>query len=188
VRFRAWLLLFVLGGLGGAALDQIHVQSGILSYPHPWALDQAWWVAPQFGVAVVVMVVGSSPLARRTSLRASGVVLVDGAWFVAAYGASGLWGRHHAGVLAAVLGVSWLARMAVRRDRNWLVLAGVLLAAGGVLYEGTVAGAGAFHYTRPDVYHVPVWLAGIYLHGAPVLIDAAGRLTGRPVNTAAGRP
>jgi hypothetical protein len=160
--------------------DQIHVQSGVLAYPHPAVADQAWWVAPQFGVAVVAMVGGAIPAARlaaRAAPRPDGrQLMTDGVWFLAAYAASGWWGNRHAAALALAYGVTWLARTVVRRDRAALAGAGILLALGGVLYEGTLAGSGAFHYTHPDVYHVPLWLAGIYLHGAPLLIDATRRL------------
>ena len=48
-------MLFLAGGIGGALCDQIHVQSGALSYPHPAVFDQACWVAPQFGVGMIVV-------------------------------------------------------------------------------------------------------------------------------------
>ena len=44
------------------------------------------------------------------------------------------------------------------------------LAVAGTLYEGTLSGSGAFSYLRPDFYNVPIWLPGLYLHGAPLAI------------------
>ena len=172
--------LWAVGMVGGALCDQIHVQSGVLAYPHPSLWGQPWWVGPQFGVAVVVMLLAAAPavrLARPRSPRPNGrIVAVDGLWFIAAYAASGWWGNGHGRALAVVYGLTWLARMVTRPDRVVLVVVGVLLACGGVLYEGTLAGTGAFHYAHPDVYHVPIWLAGIYLHGAPLLVAVTRRV------------
>src|SRR4051812_7631186 len=64
-----WVLLFLAGGIGGALCDQIHVQAGVLAYAHPFVLDQAWWVAPQFGVAMLVVLAGARPFALRSRGR-----------------------------------------------------------------------------------------------------------------------
>jgi hypothetical protein len=182
--------LWLAGALGGALCDQIHVQAGVLAYRHPTFLDQSWWVGPQFGVAVVAMIVGAVP-AARLSTRAAGrpgarMLVTDTLWFVAAYAASGLWGNDHARALAVVYGLTWVARLAVRPD--WLALAAVsvTLVGGGVLYEGTLAGTGAFHYIHPGVYHVPIWLAGIYLHGAPLLVNVTRLVLIEPASEGAG--
>jgi hypothetical protein len=183
-----WVALLVFGGIGGAALDQIHVQSGVLAYRHPWLWDQAWWVAPQFALACVGLFLAARSWAARTRVvggrPARGRVAADAAWFLAAYGASGLFGRHGALLTAGYL-VTWVARMAWpwRLDRMPVAVFSVLLAIGGCLYEGTLASTCAFHYTHPDLYHVPVWLAGIYLHGGPLAITLArtgGVVTGDP--------
>ena len=183
-------LVGVAGAVGGAALDQIHVQSGVLSYPHPTLLDQAWWVAPQFGAAVLVMLGAATPMAKAAAKRmprlSAQQVATEAVWFVGAYAASGVFGNRHPAALALVYAVTWLARLIPRPDRLVVAATAVALAAGGVLYEGTLAGTGAFHYTHADVYHVPVWLAGIYLHGAPLLITVARSLTEPPVPR--GRP
>jgi hypothetical protein len=178
------LILFVAGGLGGALCDQIHVQSGVLAYPDPALADQSWWVAPQFGIAVVVMLAAVRPFAAAATRHAprrpspAGVAR-EAAWFGAAYGASGLWHGHPA-ALATAYGVTWVARMAGRPDR-WPVAAwSALLAVAGTAYEGTLSATGAFHYTAPDLYHVPVWLPGIYLHGGPLAIAVARLLPTRP--------
>jgi hypothetical protein len=174
---RRWLGLAVAGAVGGAACDQIHVRSSVLTYAHPWLAGQAWWVAPQFGVAVCLMVAASVPVARvsaRHSPRPDPTeVAGQAAWFLVAYGATGVFGAHHAVLVASVLAVAWAGRIVTRSDRWPLLVASLLLAGGGVLYEGTLAGTGAFHYTHPDVYHVPWWLAGIYLQGAPLLVSVA---------------
>ena len=168
-----WVLLFLAGGIGGALCDQIHVQAGVLAYPHPFVLDQAWWVAPQFGVAMLVILAGVRPFALRSRSRSR--VLPDAALFLGAYGATGLFNRWPVALAAAFL-VLFLARVAVDEGRGVLVVFAVLLAAGGTIYEGTLASTGAFHYTRPDLYHVPIWLPGIYLNGAALALDVGRSL------------
>jgi hypothetical protein len=168
--------LFLAGGIGGALCDQIHVQAGVLAYPHPVVFDQAWWVAPQFGAGVLVILAGVRPFARRATGPPR--PLPDALLFVAAYGATGLFHRWPA-ALAVGLVVPWLVRLALEHDRAVLVAWSLLLAAGGTLYEGTLAGTGAFHYTRPDLYHVPLWLPGIYLNGAAFALDVGRTLFGR---------
>jgi hypothetical protein len=164
------------------------VRAGVLAYPHPTLVGQPWWVGPQFGVAVLVMMVGAIPAARLVARRAGRSseqsLIIDALWFIAAYAASGWWGNAHARALAVAYGLTWAARMASRPDRLVLIAVGVALAAGGVLYEGTLAGTAAFHYTHPDLYHVPIWLAGIYLHGAPLLVAATRLILIEPMATA----
>ena len=168
-----WVLLFLAGGVGGALCDQIHVQAGVLAYAHPFLLDQAWWVAPQFGVAMLVILAGARPFALRSRGRSR--MLPDAALFLGAYGATGLFNRWPAGLAAALL-AAWVVRVVVDESPGVLVVFSLLLAAGGTLYEGTLAGTGAFHYTRPDLYHVPLWLAGIYLDGAALALGVARSL------------
>src|SRR5437899_1405857 len=161
------LVLLLGGGIGGALCDQIHVQSGVLSYPDPVLADQSWWVAPQFGIAAVAMLAGAMPFARAAAKRVpqrptAARIATEALWFIAAYAASGVWHDHPAAV-AGGYGLTWLARMAFRPDRLPVAAWSVLLAVGGSAYEGTLSVTGAFHYAHPDVYHVPIWLPGIYL-------------------------
>lgn len=182
---RRWVGVGVCGALGGAACDQIHVRSGMLAYPHRWFLGQAWWVAPQFGIAVLVMVLAAVPLARQAgglvAWPTPPVVAIEAAWFLGAYAATGVWGRSRPGVLATVLVGIWAARLARRPDRWPLAALSLLLAIGGVAYEGSLAATGAFHYVRPALYHIPVWLPGLYLQGAPLLVSATRLLDQRRV-------
>jgi hypothetical protein len=200
VRLRSapvvWLAVFVAGSIGGSLCDQIHVQSGVLVYQHPWLADQAWWVGPQFGAGLLVVFAGARAAIRVTDRVAARGAVVDGLlqrrlvgdglWFLAAYTASGL-GHRHPAVLAAALGLTWVLRLAVRSDRWQAGSFSIALTLGGVLYEGTLAGTDAFHYTHPDIYHVPVWLAGIYLHGGPLALTVARYLRHGMATTPRGR-
>src|SRR5436305_8869409 len=99
-------LAFLLGGVGGAALDRIHVRHGVLSYPD--ASGQPWWVAPQFGIATIGVLASARPFADAGAGAGAGddigpaVGIVTGAaWFVGSYAASGTLDRRHARAFAA---------------------------------------------------------------------------------------
>jgi hypothetical protein len=53
---------------------------------------------------------------------------------------------------------------------------GVALALAGCLVEAAEIEFGWFAYADADVIGVPFWLAGIYLHGAPLALDVARRV------------
>ncbi len=175
-----WLRLFVVGAIGGAASDQIHVQAHVLAYPRDDVLQQSWWVAPNFGLAALLIALTGSGIARwATRLQPRTVddrALFTGfAWFTAAYLASAL--VPFAPPLMMVLfAVTWLARVLPRRDRLPQLLEGVGLAVGGTCFEALLSSTGAFHYVHPDFGPVPSWLPGLYLHGAPLALAWLVRL------------
>jgi hypothetical protein len=51
-------------------------------------------------------------------------------------------------------------------DRLWLFILAVLMAVGGMIAEGLLSAAGMVTYHYVDVFYVPFWLGGLYLHGA----------------------
>jgi hypothetical protein len=167
---RRLVALFVFGGLGGAMCDQIHVQAGVLSYPTPWLAGQAWWVGPNFGLATLLIALGTLPFAAPLAARAPAAprgreIAVAAALFVAAYLASGLLaGSPRA--LALGYALTFAARLWPRPERGPLALYAVGLAIGGTSYEAALAGTGAFAYAAPELAGVPLWLPGLYLHGA----------------------
>lgn len=174
-------LLFVCGCVGGAFADNVfHVQFGVLSYPHPDLLGQAWWVGPQFGVATIGILLGAGMFAPRVAAPAARDFVTGAAWFVGAYLASGVVDhlRLRPELLLGAYLATFGARVAARpaAERAPVMLYAALLAVGGVLYEGTLAATGAFSYGRPDVYHVAMWLPGIYLHGGPLGLALARKL------------
>jgi hypothetical protein len=181
VRFARWIGLAVCLGVLGAALDQFHVQSELLSYPDPAWWDQAAWVPLNFAVLLTGLVALTIPLGRVAAAR--GVRSPDGArlaadfaWFVGAYGLSGLVAPDAPEALAIGYVAVWLVRIGFREDRALLYPFGIALAVAGCVAEAIEIELGWFAYADPDVIGVPLWLAGIYLHGAPLALDIARRL------------
>jgi Protein of unknown function (DUF2878) len=180
-RTLAWLALAVCLGLLGAACDQFHVQSELLSYPDPWLWDQAAWVPLNFAVLLTGLVLATIPLTRVAAAR--GVpepndrrLLADLVWFVGAYGLSGLVAPDYPGALAVAYVAVWVPRIALRDERAFLYPFCIALALAGCLVEGAESELGWFSYADPDVIGVPLWLAGIYLHGAPLAFGVARRV------------
>ena len=179
-RAAAWLGLAACLGLLGAACDQFHVQSGLLSYPDPWIWDQAAWVPLNFAVLLTGLVAATIPLARRWLDRApapgNAALAADLAWFAGAYALSGLVAPDHPNLLAVAYVLTWIARVAFRADRAFVVPYGIALALAGCAVEAIEIELGWFSYADPQVAGVPLWLAGIYLHGAPIALGVARRV------------
>jgi hypothetical protein len=164
----------ITGGAGGLLLDQIHVRYGVLHYPKPWLWGQAWWVAPLFAVATIVILSAARLFTDGAPGTREHQVAGSAGWFVAAYWASGQWHAHPIG-----LSVAYAVFFALRTThRPTLIFAG-LLAAGGVTFEAALSSTGAFAYRHPDFFGVPMWLAGLYLHGAPLALAISARLRPR---------
>jgi hypothetical protein len=176
-----WLVVVLAGGLGLTLCDQLHVHAGVLSYPvsDPRIAGQSWWVGLQFLAAAGLILLAASYVARLHHRPVTGWNLVQAtAWFVGAYAATAVF-WHHPRVLAILLGLTWLDRVALRRDRWPLIAFSVALAVAGTLYEGALAGSGAFAYKHHDFFHVPFWLPGLYLHGALLAVAAYRYVAGR---------
>jgi Protein of unknown function (DUF2878) len=162
------LLLFALAAVLGTVGDQLHVRFGVLSYPHgsPLLFGQALWVPLLFGLAGVLLVLGHAPLLRlgpagsaRGSRFRFAMSLV---WFYGAYASTALLAPTPL-ILAVALVGAWGARVVVAPKPDQM-LAGVLYAIVGPLFESALSATGAFHYTRPDLLLVPQWLPALYLH------------------------
>jgi hypothetical protein len=169
-----FVLAFVIGGIAGALLDQIHVRMGVLWYPRPVLLGQAWWVVPLFGAATLATLGGLSGfVARSPSLRQYDL-LDGGLWFVAADWASGQWHAHPIG-----LGVAYLVAFAARTQHAQTWVLGLLITACGLAVEASLTALGAFHYYHPDAMGLPMWLPGLYLHVTPLALAIATALRER---------
>ena len=157
------------------------MQAGLLSYPDPWLWDQAAWVPVNFAVLLTGLVLATIPLTRAAAAR--GVpgpsdrrLLADLAWFVGAYAISGLRGAGPSGRTRDRVRRGLDPAYRAARGRAFLYPFGIALALAGCLVEAAEIELGWFSYADPDVIGVPFWLAGIYLHGAPLAFGAARRI------------
>ena len=179
-----WLRLFLVGAIGGAAYDQIHVRAHVLAYPRDDFLAQSWWVAPNFGLAALLIALTGGWIARWAS-RLRGRAVDDAelfghfAWFTLAYFASALL-PVPAPIVLGLFVVTWLARVLPRPDRGAQLVAGIAIAVTGTAFEAALSSTGAFRYLRPDMGPVPTWLPGLYLHGAPLALAWLVRLQPAP--------
>ena len=173
-----WLLVVLGGGLGLTLCDQLHIHAGVLAYPSSDVRigDQSWWVAPQF-LAAALLILAAAAIVVRIRPRPGSWTTVTraGVWFVGIYAATAMF-EHHPRVLAIVVTLLWIDRVILRTDRWQLIGFSIALALTGTLYEGTLAGSGAFAYRHPDVFHVPMWLPALYLHGAVLAVAVARAL------------
>lgn len=158
----------VLGGIGLATCDQIHVQYGVLKYFHNGPWGQAWWVAPQFILATFFMYIGAHLFRKEIGAFKGKEFFISVLYFVAAYFASGLFAAWPYS-LATSYFLLWVVRIYFNEEKLQLALFSVVLAVSGTLMEGLISKAGLFIYTQPDYLLVPIWLPGLYLHGAPLI-------------------
>jgi len=103
--------------------------------------------------------------AARPFMREERSILATAPPFVAAYALTAAVDRPR--LVAALLWATGIPRV-----RNDLPFA-LLLAATGPAVEVAVARTGAFSYTRSHGEVLP-WLAGLYIHGAPLALAVAG--------------
>lgn len=168
-----------------------HVSSGALAYTSPTFTGQAWWVLPNFILASGGMYTGALLLFARRIRRPTVAWL---AWshiaFIAVYATSGQFFEHPRALLWSFV-LIWLLRLAIEPDRIPLMGFGLLLAIAGCGVEGALTLTGEFAYRAPEFFHVPLWLAGLYLHGSFAILGAVRWLEGRYgriADVAAGPP
>lgn len=172
------LKLAALGGIVATICDANHVATGTLRYPHPVLFGQAWWVLPGFFVGFLLM--GASYLVAASRLRASASTEQSTApgnasafvesmtSFVLVYLMSGF-GNESPAALSLVFYGTFVLRWAFTYERAWLLAVAVTLAIGGMAAEGSMGAAEIVAYRHVDVFHVPWWLGGVYMHGALAL-------------------
>jgi hypothetical protein len=172
-RFHLIPASALLGLVLGPALDQIHVQTHALAYAHPWWLDQAWWVGPQFAVAFVAITIGVLAIDRPGGPPPGPVWIGSAtALFVLAYAITGV-GHRHEWLVFAVLLAGLAARMFAARHAPdpTLPRAAVMLAIGGSGYEALLSSLdGTFHYTVASLGPIPVWLPLLYMHATAAAV------------------
>src|SRR5688572_6810365 len=177
MTLRRWLLWFIACGIGGALLDQLHTQLGVLSYRTPLLFGQAWWVVPNFGVGGVVFLALGLAFVRRASIPMPSErdLWIGGAIFVGAYAAS-CFSFGHGWLMLIGFSAVWCFRVA-RRPLVFAIYS-ILIAIMGTSYELTATSTGIYFFHDPDVLTVPAWLPGLYLNGAPLGLSIARRIAG----------
>jgi hypothetical protein len=189
---RGLLTLALIGAALATVGDANHTRTGTLTYRHPWLVEQAWWVAPLFFVAFAVLAAtyraaagrGADSWARRSAAPGSfGPFAFSATMFLLVYLASGF-GHRHPGWLCVAFGLLFLVRWLISYERAFLAAVAIGLATVGPLFEGTLGRLDLVHYAHVDVYSVPLWLAGLYLHGAFALRDGMRWLAPAPIERA----
>lgn len=178
------------GLLLGPAFDLIHVVTGALSYDHPWFLDQAWWVAPEFAIAFAVIAAGLLGLEERFGDERRAAARSGAGWtawrnvaFIVAYVLTGLWYEHPLAV-TAVLGAALVARVLLEQPDRLMVASSLLLALGGTAWESLLSSFdGTFDYAVVDLGQVPSWLPLLYLHAGPASVMTIRMLWRTPTST-----
>lgn len=162
---RAALVLLVLGGTLGVALDAWHVASGTTRYAHAWTFGIATWTIPLFACAGVA--VGLAPVALERALgrvlrpASPGRVAIAMGLFVLAYLVTGVL---RGATCAAALALLALAIYAVgdRPPPGVAIAHAAGAGIGGALVEMTLVHVGAFFHTDDRFFGVAPWLPLLY--------------------------
>jgi len=177
-----------LGGIAATLCDANHVATGTLRYPHPVLFGQAWWVAPGFFVAFLGMgaayVIAAPRMPAGLSTQqsrapGSAAALAETlTTFVLVYLSSGF-GNESPALLSLVFYGLFGLRWVFSYERGWLLAVAVALAIGGMTTEGTLGALELVAYRHADVFHVPLWLGAVYMHGAFALREGVRALVFR---------
>ena len=174
-----WLAL--LGAMIATLCDANHVYTQTLSYPNPFFAGQAWWVFPGFFlvfafmcityVTLVRVVQGVMPVATSQAAGNAPAMVEALVTFALVYLLSGF-GNESPGLLSLIFFGTFFLRLAVTYERGWALLLAILLGIGGMVGEGLISLFGQVSYRHVDVFGVPYWLGGLYMHGALALRES----------------
>ena len=169
------ILLALLGAAMATFCDGVHVYTQALSYPNPFWFGQAWWVYPGFFLAFlfmecaylfVVKLLPAGISTQQSTSRGNMRELVEtSTTFILIYVLSGF-GNLSPVFLSVIFYATFAVRWLLSYDRAWLLLLAISLAIGGMFAEGVLATMGLVAYRHVDVFYVPFWLGGLYVHGA----------------------
>ena len=170
--------IFLLALLGAAITtfcDGVHIHTRTLAYTHPFWFGQPWWVYPNFVLAFLLMGYGYLFLVdrlpamietRKSTSQGNARELIETLiTFALVYLLSGF-GNFEPVCLSFIFYGTFAVRLIFSYDRIWLLLLAFLMAVGGMFAEGVIAAAGLMKYRCVDIFYVPFWLGGLYLHGA----------------------
>lgn len=165
-------ILALLAAIVATLCDANHVLTQTLSYPAPIFFNQAWWVFPGFFLAFAFMAINylyaSHLLFNHITVQQSTSQgnyqnsVIDLSYFALAYLMSGF-GNFHPTLLCVIFYGIFILRLIFDYERTWLLLLAVLLAIGGMFFEGLLAEFDLVQYRQTDVFNVPYWLGGVSL-------------------------
>ena len=171
-------ILALLAAIVATLCDANHVLTQTLSYPNPLFLNQAWWVFPGFFLAFLFMAINylfvSSLLSKyiqtqqSTSHGSYQTLVTDLTYFMLAYLMSGF-GNFHPTLLCIIFYGIFFIRFIFEYEKAWLLILAILLAIGGMFFEGVLAAFGLVKYRFENIFYVPYWLGGVYMIGAYAL-------------------
>ena len=174
-----WLAL--LGAIIATLCDANHVYTQTLSYPSPFFVGQAWWVFPGFflvfafmGIVYVTLVRVVQNVMLTTVSQAAGnlpAMVETLVTFALVYLISGF-GNESPNLLSLIFFGTFFLRLAVTYERGWALLLAILLGIGGMVGEGLISLFGQVSYRHVDVFGVPYWLGGLYMHVALALRES----------------
>jgi hypothetical protein len=175
VKLSGIFLFALLGAVVATVCDGVHVYTQTLSYPDPFLFGQAWWVYPNFVLAFLLMgftyllVVDHLPagISKKQSVsRGNAREFTETVTMFALVYLLSAFGNFDPVFLSVIFYGTFAARWFFSYDRLWLFLLALLMAVGGMFAEGALAAMGLVSYRYVDVFHVPFWLGGLYVHGA----------------------
>lgn len=88
-------------------------------------------------------------------------------------------GNHDPLALCLVFYISFLIRWLFTYDRAFMLVLALLMAVGGMVGEGLLTKMDSVHYRAPEIFGVPWWLGGLYMHGAFALREGYRRFVVR---------
>lgn len=165
--------LALLAAVVATLCDANHVQTNTLVYPYPFIAGQAPWVFPGFliaffsmGFLYFLLANAFAKHAQQSAQKGSAQALIETmTTFAFCYLISGF-GSEQPALLAWIFYGTFLLRFAFTYEKAWLLIVAIILAIGGVFAEGLLSSFGLVAYQVQEIYYVPLWLGGLYMHGA----------------------
>lgn len=160
-------IVFLVGAVLGTLGDGMHVAGGVLSYPHPAFLGEAWWVPLLMGSSLLAMVIGHANQKRSFAIQPRGstvLAILSSTAFMGFYALTAILWRHPT-LLTAILVGAFLLRPDARTAPALALALPMLIIGPAVELVLTRLHAFTYHATGL-VFGVPCWLGGLYLHAA----------------------
>ena len=169
------VLLSILAACIATICDVFHVYTHTLSYPDPLFLNQAWWVFPGFFIAFASMAINYLQLLPALSKviplqlsQSNGTLrnLVESLMLFVMVYLTSAFGNADPAMLSYIFYLTFFIRFIFSYERSFLLIIAILLAVGGMFFEGLLSYFGLVAYRHVDIFYVPWWLGGLYMHGA----------------------